>query len=134
MKKWIRWTAILLLGTVLTGCSFVSREEERTPVDYTVAAQEEIPEELMTMIENQKEQPFQMQYGDQTYLYLTVGYGKQDAGGYSIQVEEVSESEQEIHVTTKLVGPETTEKISEGATYPYIVLKIEFRDKIVMFH
>ena len=134
MRKWLKWTVILLLTLFLAGCSVIAPEEERVPVDYTVAAAEEIPQELMNRIEKQKETPFQMQYSDQQYLYIAVGYGKQDAGGYSIEVQSVEESEQELHIQTMLLGPEASEKLSEGASYPYIVLKMEGRDKVVIFH
>ena len=134
MRKFLTWTSILLLTLFWAGCRTVSPEEERIPVDYTVAAVEEIPAELMKQIEQSKEQEFQMSYNDQRYLYLAIGYGRQEAGGYSIQVESVTESEQEVHVHTVLQGPPAEGQIAVGAAYPYIVLKMETRDKIVMFH
>ena len=36
-----------------------------------------------------KEASFKMTYADSGYLYLCVGYGKQDSGGYSITVDDL---------------------------------------------
>ena len=56
-------------------------------------------------------------------LYILRGYGKQKSGGFSIQIEEVSKSENAVFVRTKLVGPAAKEEQKGAASCPYVVLK-----------
>ena len=67
--------------------------------------------------------------------YLMKGYGEQLTGVYSIQVEEVSESENAVFCKTTLIGPEKADAGSEPS-YPCIVLKIRIRetDRIFGFY
>ena len=74
-----------------------------------------------------------MSYQCENELYLMRGYGIQSTGGYSIQVEYVTENKEEIHVKTKLIGPESKEEQKDAISCPYIVVKIEKRDKRVIF-
>ena len=92
---------VLMLTAVLSGCRFIRIEEgERTPLDYTVMKQEEIPREVVELMEQKKEKAFYMTYQVGDVRYLMKGYGEQLSGGYSIQVEEVSESENGIFCKT----------------------------------
>ena len=50
---------------------------------------DEIPEELKTIIDQKKTGEFKLTYADQDELYIVVGYGKQLTGGYSIQFPDV---------------------------------------------
>jgi len=85
---------VLLLALLPAGCQFIRIEEgERTPLEYTIVKQEEIPEEISELMEQKKKKVFQMTYQVGDIRYLMKGYGEQLTGGYSIQVEEVSESE-----------------------------------------
>lgn len=54
------------------------------------------------------------------------------AGGCSIQVEEVSLSSESIYFKTKLMGPEKSGE-GTGPSYPYIVIKTDFRKEPVEF-
>ena len=79
-----------------------------------------------------KEKTFQMTYQVGDVRYLMKGYGEQLTGGYSIQVEEVSESENAVFCKTRLIGP-TEEKAGSEPSYPCIVLKIAETKKPVEF-
>ena len=74
-----------------------------------------------------------MTYADNGSLYIAVGYGEQPTSGYSIEVKELYETENAIYIHTNLIGPAKDEKIVERKTYPYIVVKLEFVDKNVVF-
>ena len=90
------------------------------------------PEEMQELIREKKETEFQIAYQKGTELFLAKGYGRQMSGGYSIQVKELSASSNAVFFETKLIGP--TEKIQGGEpSYPYIVIKTEYRDGPVQF-
>lgn len=97
-------------------------------IDYTVVVEADIPEGLKKIIEEKKENPFKLSYGNNESLYLAIGYGKQTSGGYSITVKELYLTENAIYVDTDLIGPQK-EEVTETVTYPYIILKMEFIDK-----
>ena len=89
--------------------------------------------EDQTSRDEKKENPFQMTYSDGNYKYIVVGYGRQQSGGYSVQVKEVYDTENTICVRTALVGPEEADAAKEQPSYPYIVIKIQNMDKTVVF-
>lgn len=53
--------------------------------------------------------------------------------GYSVQVCACRETENAIYVHTTLLGPDSGDARGGGDTYPCIVLKMEARDKNVVF-
>lgn len=102
-------------------------------VDYTVVKKEDLPAEVKKVIDSKKQERFQMTYQGEGELYIMKGYGIQSSGGYSIQVEYVTENEEEVHVKTKLVGPASREEQKDTISSPYLVVKMEDRDKKVIF-
>ncbi|MCI9545372.1 MAG: protease complex subunit PrcB family protein [Lachnospiraceae bacterium] len=124
----------LLLCLLLSGCKVTNmKSEEKQPLEYTVVKQEDIPPAIGSLIESKKQEEFQITYQDGEYLYLLRGYGRQKTGGYSIQVEELSMFAESIFFRTCLVGPEKGEEPSLEPSYPYIVIKLEYRDAPVQF-
>ena len=102
-------------------------------LEFTVVENAEVPEELLTIIEEKKSANFKLTYEDGGYLYIVVGYGEQNTGGYSIAVKELFLTSNAIYIDTNLIGPSKEEKITEAASYPYIVIKTEYLDKSVVF-
>ena len=69
---------VLLLALLPAGCQFIRIEEgERTPLEYTIVKQEEIPEEISELMEQKKKKVFQMTYQVGDIRYLMKGYGEQ---------------------------------------------------------
>lgn len=133
--KNLLWFGLLVMSLgVFAGCG-IKKQEEKTgePLSYTVVEELSIPEELKEKIEEKKVTEFQISYADEEALYLAVGYGEQKTGGYSIVVEYLKESEDSIYLETNLVGPDKEEKVSLKPSYPYIVIKTEWRDKEVYY-
>lgn len=101
--------------------------------EYTVMKEEDFPEKVKELIEEHKETEFQLTYQDSGYLYLMKGYGKQQTGGYSIQIEDLSLWENAIHLQTVLIGPEEGQKLTEEPSYPCLVVKMKYREEPVIF-
>ena len=80
---------VLLLALLPAGCQFIRIEEgERTPLEYTIVKQEEIPEEISELMEQKKKKVFQMTYqvGDEGIwraAYRRVQYS--GGGGFRIR-------------------------------------------------
>lgn len=131
----------MLMQLCLTGCgvSAKSGNEKIKDLEFTVLGEDNIPEELKQIIEEKKENEFKITYQDSDFLYICVGYGKQNTGGYSITVGDLYLTSNSIYVDTNLIGPEPENRElygaqgKEGASYPYVVLKIEYLDKSVVF-
>lgn len=125
---------IAWLAVCMAGCGMIQEEKgESRAVDYTVVKKEDIPEEIKEVIDTRKQEGFQMTFQSEGEMYLLKGYGIQSTGGYSIQVEYVTENDEEIHIRTKLIGPATREEQKDAISCPWIVVKIESRDKKVIF-
>lgn len=137
MKKIRRFNYLLALSLLviafLTGCGIGEKEEERTNVEFTVVDEERLPEELKKIVEEKKAEAFKLTYADGGYLYLCVGYGKQETGGCSITVDDLYATENAVYVDTNLIGPKEAEGKGNNPSYPYIVVKIPFVDKTVVF-
>lgn len=95
--------------------------------------EEDFPEKVKELIEEHKETEFQLTYQDSGYLYLMKGYGKQQTGGYSIQIEDLSLWENAIHLQTVLIGPEEGQELTEEPSYPCLVVKMKYREEPVIF-
>ena len=130
-KGFFLWFTVLLT-LEMVGCSIDKMDEtKQNDIEYTVVAPQDIPEE-MEIIKN-SEKPFEITYSDNVYLYASQGYGKQKSSGYSISIESCYESENTIYIKTKLIGPKQGELITKEPTYPYVVLKMEYSEKEVVF-
>ena len=136
-KRWKNVAAaMLLLCVVLTGCGMSGeRNIKLRDLDFTVLSEEKIPEELKTVIAEKGSEPFRLTYSDNQNLYISIGYGEQKTGGYSIAVDELSLTDDAVHVSTSLLGPDITgQKSGAGKpTTPYIVIKTELLDKTVIY-
>ncbi|MCH5271469.1 MAG: protease complex subunit PrcB family protein [Lachnospiraceae bacterium] len=130
----LRAAACILLLGLLTGCGLNSGKTTKLrDLDFTVVSEELLPAELTQLIEERKTEAFKITYSDKEYLYLCVGYGRQETGGYSIAVDELYLSDNSIHIGTSLLGPGPEEKKGNTPSYPYIVVKLEYMDETVEF-
>jgi len=135
IKKYLPVAVVLLLCILcLGGCKKININDDKIrDLDFTVVPQRDIPAELKEIIEDSKENVIRKTFTDKENLYIVVGYGEQPTSGYSIAVKELYEGKSVIYVKTWLIGPSKTDKVVEQITYPYIVIKIEYDDKRVVF-
>ncbi len=126
------WAVFLAAVFLLTGCSSDS-ETKVADLDYTVVADQEIPQELVSVIEEKRSGDFRLTYSTSDALYLVCGYGAQETGGYSIQVKELYLTENTLVLDTELIGPDTTEEGESEGSEPVIVIKTALREEPVVF-
>lgn len=133
-KQYVLASILFAAAMLLCGCGIKKQEEGKgEKVEYTVVSELEIPEELKKMIEEKKPKPFQMSFASENTLYLAVGYGEQPTGGYSIVVERLEETPEVLYFETNFMGPDKEEKVSQRASFPYLVIKMDFRDKEIYY-
>lgn len=133
-KKIILSCVILSLFLCVTGCSVTDLEgKKKQELDFTVLEKENIPEELKTMIEEKKNNPMKLTYTDQGKMYLVRGYGQKESSGYSIEVKELYETDNAVHILTELKGPEEKEQVIQKHTWPYVVVKMDYQNRHVVF-
>ncbi len=125
--------SLVPLIPLLCGCALSKDPVKLRDLEFVVLSPEKIPKAVQMQIEEQKEEPFCFSYRDEEFLYLCTGYGKQDCGGYSIAVEELYLTEENIHVDTALLGPKQSDQKSKTPSYPYIVLRMEAMEEGVVF-
>lgn len=128
-------SCILMMVFAMGGCGMVRDHTEKLDdLEYTVLSPDEFPSQLVEVIEEKKAGAFRLTYTDEGYLYICVGYGEQETGGYSITVKELYETANGIYIDTTLMGPKEGEQISEAVSYPYIVIKLADIGKSVIFN
>ena len=84
---------------LLASCRITDVSEgERKELSYAIVKPGDFPPEIDQILRKKKESAFQMAYESGDDLYILRGYGKQKSGGFSIQIEEVSKSENAVFV------------------------------------
>ena len=118
---------VILETTVISGCrANISGTESDRMVEYTVICGDEIPEEFKKQINENKAKAMKLTYKDDEYLYIAEGFGTKETGGYSI-------TDKAMYFDTRLIAPDKGEKVSNQASYPYIVIKTELSEMPVVF-
>ncbi len=131
--KWIVLAVILMLG-IFGGCGLEKTDEKKLEdLTYTILEEKEIPQEFFAVIEEKKEQMFKLTYTDEESLYIAVGYGVQQTGGYSISVNQCYLTQNAVYFDTTLIGPSKGEQVNEAKSYPYLVIKTKYSEKNVVF-
>lgn len=137
MKKDIKFLMFCMIAVLCFGLTSCKNEDEGIKklrdIDFTVVEDADLPGELKEIIDEKKEEPFKLSYSNKDNLYIVVGYGKQNSGGYSITVEELYLTDNAIYIDTNLIGPSSDDNVTQGITYPYIVVRMEFMDESVVF-
>ena len=103
------------------------------PLDFTVVPAEDVPDELKTILEANKESEMMISYRIGDYLYIIRGYGKQETGGCSIAVDQLILAEDGIHFSSTLMGPDAGEEIPKEPSCPYVVVKLPWLEQEVFF-
>lgn len=125
---------LLAMLLILSGCSVRKDSEKKLQdVEFNAVSKEDIPEELMAQIKEREKKTFQITYGDKGDLYVARGYGQKETSGYSVQVTACFETENTVCMETNLLGPPKGENITEEATCPYVVIKMKYTDKDIVF-
>lgn len=125
---------LVMVSCLLGGCMAEKADKEKVKdLDYTVVEDSDLPEELKSEIEQKKTAHFKYTYETGEYLYIIMGYGQQETGGYSITVKELYLSSNAVFFKTELKGPQKGETISQAPSCPYIVVKTEITGKPVVF-
>ena len=105
----------------------------RRDLTITPVSDSGLPQELQTLIKQKTSAPFKMTYTTDENLYIAVGYGPQEGGGYSICVNELYLTGNSVVIATELKGPENGEDKGVESSSPYIVVKTELLDLPVVF-
>ena len=125
--------AVWFLLGMMFAAACGKQEKDWKDLEFTVVEEGRLPEELRKLVEEKKEEPFKMTYADGGYLYLCVGYGRQQTGGYSITVNRLGATEHTVCLDTNLLGPTQAELQNASPSFPWLVVKIPFVDKTVVF-
>ncbi len=135
VKKRKRFAGILLaLLLFLNGCSVEKSEPKKIKdLDFTLVEDSQVPENLRALIEEKKATEMKITMDDGESKYIVAGYGIQKSGGYSISVDELYLTDNAIYINTTLIGPAKGEMVPEATSFPYVVLRIAYLDKSVVF-
>ncbi|QUH28091.1 protease complex subunit PrcB family protein [Vallitalea guaymasensis] len=92
-------------------------------MEFTVVDDDNVQDVIKQNIDILKFNPFKLSFRDGHYLYIAVGYGEQRTGGYSIQVNELYESQDRIVISTELLCPGADDIVTMNITYPYLIIR-----------
>lgn len=133
MKRYLSLILAVLSVLLLCSCGSSPQEETGTPLDFTVVPADELPGELLQILQTKKESPFSLTYTDGSFLYIAIGAGKQPTGGYSYSIHGLWLTDNSIVIDTELLGPSAEDQAHKVPSYPFVVVKLEHRDEPVVF-
>ena len=141
MKKILSIAMSIVMMLSLVGCDLGIKlndlhqgaGEKVKDLEYTILSEERIPKELLLLLEERKEAPFELTYSDKEFLYICIGYGRQEYSGHSIVVNNLFLGENGILVDTSLIGPEAGAEKVNTVQFPVIVLKTELVEDVPLF-
>lgn len=135
MLKRIRASILVIVAVftvTLCGCITEASVTEEA-LEYSIVNSEQIPTELVKLIDENKTADFHLTYIADGSMYIVRGYGKQNSCGYSVVVNELTRSGEVIVCDTSLIGPGPGENVSHRQSYPYIILRTENLGLMVEF-
>lgn len=126
---------VLVLGCIgFTGCGKEEEAEEKVKdLEFTVVGERDVPQALMELIGKKKENEFKLTYADGQDMYIVIGAGPQDGGGFSIAVKELYLTENSVVIRTELIGPEKGEATGTDISCPVLIVKTAFCEEPVVF-
>lgn len=141
MRKFFCFVLTLMMVLGLAGCDMGIKigdanqgaGDKVRDLEYTILSEERMPKELVSLLEERQEEPFEMTYSDKEYLYICIGYGRQEYSGHSIVVNGLFLGENGILVDTSLIGPEAGKEKINTVQFPIIVLKTELIEDVPLF-
>lgn len=126
-------TLVIAMICVFAGCDMASMERVKLrDLEFVILSEEVLPGELKAIIDERKAEPFRLTFSDADALYICVGYGAQESGGYSITVDELYLTDTAIYVETTLLGPDASKAVNKVPSYPYIVIRTEALEQNVI--
>lgn len=141
MRKFFCFVLTLMMVLGLVGCDMGIKigdanqgaGDKVRDLEYTILSEERMPKELVSLLVERQEEPFEMTYSDKEYLYICIGYGRQEYSGHSIVVNGLFLGENGILVDTSLIGPEAGKEKINTVQFPIIVLKTELIEDVPLF-
>lgn len=124
----------MFLLASLTSCKIEeSNDKKIKDLDYTICDESKLPDALVDLINERKQEPFKLTYRTKDYLYIVVGYGAQDRTDLSVVMSELYLTENSIFVNTDMTSIEDTTLEDNKVTYPWLAVKCEHYDLPVIF-
>ena len=132
--RWVYLLLSIIMLFLLSGCNRKNDDGEKfRDLEFTVVGEADAPQQLQTILAEKRTQSFKITFTDEQNLYIVVGYGPQQTGGYSIQVEELYLTDNAIVLDTELLGPEKEEAVAPETSYPFIIIRTELLENPVIF-
>ena len=100
---------------------------------FTVVGEGDVPGELARIIAQKREGSFRLTYADGSDMYIVIGEGPQQGGGYSVTVNELYLTDNAVVIQTELLGPEKGEASGADMSYPVLIVKTQYMEEPVVF-
>ncbi|HIQ92841.1 MAG TPA: protease complex subunit PrcB family protein [Candidatus Copromonas avistercoris] len=136
--KWLPvLCAALIVAAVCAGFTGCRADEEDSgkirDLDFTVVGEGDVPGELARIIAQKREGSFRLTYADGSDMYIVIGEGPQQGGGYSVTVNELYLTDNAVVIQTELLGPEKGEASGADMSYPVLIVKTQYMEEPVVF-
>jgi hypothetical protein len=120
---------------IFTGCTLYEVKEDGEELTYDICDDTMLPEELLTVINNKKEEAFNLTYSNNTYTYIVICSGKQNRDDVGVVVEKMYMDENAIYIESVLrqIATPSDAVSTDTVTFPYTVIRINKTTMPVIF-
>lgn len=94
------------------------------PVDYQIIEEEPVAAVLQQWVKQSLKYEMSQVRRWNDSLYLLITLGEKTTGGYSVSVVDIKNYENSIHATILIEEPDKGSFVTEGLTYPYILINL----------
>ena len=117
------------------GCARFEVSDSGEPLLYDVCDETMLPDELVTIIDKKKENPFNLVYSNSTYTYIVIAAGMQERDDVGVTLEEMYKDDNAIYIKGVLrqVATPTDGVKGDNVSFPYMVVRIVKMDLPVVF-
>lgn len=138
-RMWGRLTFLLVVALELmifcVGCARFEVSDSGESLLYDVCDETMLPDELVTIIDKKKENPFNLVYSNSTYTYIVIAAGMQERDDVGVTLEEMYKDDNAIYIKGVLrqVATPTDGVKGDNVSFPYMVVRIVKMDLPVVF-
>jgi hypothetical protein len=120
---------------IFAGCTLYEVKEDGEELTYDICDDTMLPEELLTVINNKKEEAFNLTYSNNTYTYIVICSGKQNRDDVGVVVEKMYMDENAIYIESVLrqIATPSDAASTDTVTFPYTVIRINKTTMPVIF-
>lgn len=125
--------AFLLFGCGTDPSKDIKGTEKIADIPFERVKLEDTPKDVQETINYKNREKATYVLPSENDYYIIVSRGEQPTGGYEVEIKEVEDWGDSVHVFYKFKDPADDELVTQAITFPIDIVKIERQEKTILF-